>query len=73
MNVLRAEGIKEIKAIGNVFDPYKHEVVLQEESDKPEGTVLEELQKGYMINDKVLRHAKVKIAKKNVILNKEYE
>lgn len=64
MNVLRAEGIKEIKTIGNVFDPYKHEVLLQEESDKPEGTVLEELQKGYMINDKVLRHAKVKIAKK---------
>jgi len=35
----------------------------QEESDKEEGTVLEELQPGYILKDKVIRHSKVKIAK----------
>jgi molecular chaperone GrpE len=63
-SVLEAEGLKPIKATGEKFDPYKHEVLMKEESDKPEGTILEEFQKGYMINDKVLRHSKVKISGK---------
>ena len=63
-SVLEAEGLKQIKAAGERFDPYKHEVLMKEESDKPEETILEEFQKGYMLNDKVLRHSKVKISGK---------
>ena len=63
-SILEAEGLKPINAAGENFDPYKHEVLLKEESDKPEGTILEEFQKGYMLNDKVLRLSKVKISGK---------
>ena len=63
-SMLEAEGLRPIKATDEKFDPYKHEVLMKEESDKPEGTVLEEFQKGYMLNDKVLRFSKVKISGK---------
>ena len=63
-SMLEAEGLRPIKATGEKFDPYKHEVLMKEESDKPEETILEEFQKGYMLNDKVLRHSKVKISGK---------
>lgn len=62
-NVLKSQGLSSIEALGKNFDPYKHEVLLKEESEK-DNIVLEELQKGYMLNDKVIRHTKVKIAKK---------
>ena len=61
--LLEDEGLRPIDALGKKFDPYKHEVLLTQESDK-EDLVLEELQKGYMLCDKVIRHSKVKIAKK---------
>lgn len=63
-SLLESEGLKPIKAAGERFDPYKHEVLMKEESDKPEGTILEEFQKGYMLNDRVLRFSKVKISGK---------
>ena len=63
-SVLEAEGVRPIKAAGEKFDPYRHEVLMKEESDKPEDTILEEFQKGYMLNDRVLRHSKVKISGK---------
>ncbi|MBW2980366.1 nucleotide exchange factor GrpE [Candidatus Woesearchaeota archaeon] len=63
-SALEAEGLRPIEALGKKFDPYKHEVLMQETSDKEEDIVLEELQKGYMLNDKVLRHSKVKVSKK---------
>ncbi len=62
-SALESEGLKPIKADGQ-FDPYRHEVLMKEESEKPEGTILEEFQKGYMLNDKVLRFSKVKISGK---------
>ena len=62
--MLEAEGLRPIKSTGEKFDPYKHDVLMKEESDKPEDTILEEFQKGYMLNDKVLRHSKVKISGK---------
>lgn len=65
VSTLQSEGLKPIEAIGKKFDPYLHEVMLKEKSDKDEGIVLEELQKGYMLNDKVLRHSKVKISEKS--------
>lgn len=64
MNVLESEGVRHIECIGKDFDPYKHEVLLQTESnEEDQGKVIDELMKGYMINDKVLRYAKVKIGK----------
>ena len=63
-STLGADGLKPISASGEKFDPYKHEVLMKEESDKPEGTILEEFQKGFMLNDKVLRFSKVKISGK---------
>jgi molecular chaperone GrpE len=63
--VLEAEGVKPIEAQGKPFDPNIHEAVIHEESDKhEEGTVISELQKGYMLHDKVLRPTLVKVAKK---------
>lgn len=61
--LLEDHGLKPIDALGKKFDPYYHEAFLQEESDKPEGTIIEELQKGYMLNQRVIRHSKVKVAK----------
>ncbi len=63
-SILESEGLMPIKANGEKFDPYRHEVLMKEQSDKPEDTILEEFQKGYMLNDKVLRHSKVKISGK---------
>ena len=64
VSTLEGLGLKPIKSEGMQFDPYKHEVLLKEESDKPEGIILEELQKGYMFHDKVLRFSKVKVSGK---------
>jgi molecular chaperone GrpE len=61
---LQSQGLKHIECQDRKFDPYFHEALLTEESDKEENTVLEELQKGYMLNNKVLRHSKVKVSKK---------
>lgn len=62
---LEEEGVTEIKAVGEKFDPYKHEALMNEEKkDFDEGTVLEEFQKGYMLKDKVIRYSKVKVSKR---------
>lgn len=62
-STLEKEGLRKIDCIGKKFDSNLHEVMLQEESDKEDGTILEELQKGYMLNDRVIRFSKVKISK----------
>jgi molecular chaperone GrpE len=61
---LEAEGLRPIEALGKKFDPYMHEVMLKQKSCAEDGVVLEELQRGYTINGKVLRHSKVKISEK---------
>ncbi len=62
-DVLRRHGLTEIPAAGQPFDPNVHEAVVREETDAvPPGTVLEVLQKGYMLNDRLLRPAMVKVA-----------
>jgi len=64
MSILGEEGLKSIKAVGEKFDPYKHEVIMTVVDDSlPEDTVLEELEKGYMLGSKVIRTAKVKVSK----------
>ena len=56
--------VKVIESVGSPFDPFLHEALLRvETTEHPEGTVLEELQKGYTMHGKVIRHAKVKLAK----------
>ena len=60
---LEKEGLKQINPLNEKFDPYKHEVMMHEKSDKPDNIITDVLQKGYILNDKVIRHAKVKIAK----------
>jgi molecular chaperone GrpE len=62
--MLKEYGVKPIEAKGKLFDPSYHEALMQaEDKDCPEHTVLEELQKGYMCNDRVIRTAKVKVSK----------
>ncbi|HEX9075556.1 MAG TPA: nucleotide exchange factor GrpE [Anaerolineae bacterium] len=66
--ILEAEGLKAIEALGKPFDPNFHEAVIHEETDKAdEGIVTGELQKGYMLGDRVLRPTMVKVAKKKQI------
>ena len=61
--VLKRYGLDEVPAAGLTFDPNVHEAVLREEADgTPPGTVLEVLQKGYFLNNRLLRPAKVKVA-----------
>ncbi|MFH2028173.1 MAG: nucleotide exchange factor GrpE [Nanoarchaeota archaeon] len=62
-SILEKEGLKKIKTEGKC-DPNLHEVLLKEKSDKEEDMIIEELQKGYMLNDKILRYAKVKVSTK---------
>lgn len=61
--ILNKQGLEKIKALGEKFDPTFHEAMLQEESDKESGTILEEMVKGWKLNGKVIRPTKVKIAK----------
>jgi len=61
---LKSQGVEEIKSIGERFDPNFHEVVEEVETkEKESGIIIEEVQKGYKINGKVLRPVKVKVAK----------
>ena len=62
---LKDYGVKPIESEGKIFDPHYHEALMQvEDKDKPEHTIIEELQKGYLLNDKVIRTAKVKVSKR---------
>jgi molecular chaperone GrpE len=62
-DVLRKYGVSEIPALGEPFDPQFHEaVMLEEAADAPNGTVLEVFQKGYVLNDRLLRPAMVKVS-----------
>lgn len=64
--MLKRYGVHPIEAEGRLFDPHAHEALMQvEHNELPEHTVIEELQKGYMLNDRVIRTAKVKVSKKN--------
>jgi len=62
--ILTKEGLKEIEAIGKPFDPNFHEAVTQAESDKyKEGVIMDEISKGYMLNNRLLRASKVVVSK----------
>ena len=60
---LKKHGVEVIDPAGKPFDPYAHEILVQEPStEHADATVIEALQKGYKIGDKVIRTAKVKVA-----------
>ncbi len=62
-SLLKRYGVEEIDAHGRKFDPELHEAMLQEETEDAEPfTVLEVLQKGYKMHDKVLRPVRVKVS-----------
>lgn len=55
--------IKEINPVGDKLDPHKHQAISMVESDQPANTVVSVMQKGYTLNDRVLRPAMVTVAK----------
>ena len=64
-DLLKQHGLTSIEAKSKIFDPNYHEALLKVETDDfPENTVVEELQKGYLLNGRVIRTAKVKVSKK---------
>jgi len=63
--MLKVHGVKPVEAEGKIFDPNFHEALMQvEDKDLPDHTIVEVLQKGYLIHERVLRTAKVKVSKK---------
>ena len=61
---LRKRGLSRIEAKGRPFDPHFHEAVRQvEEKDQPSNTVVEEVQAGYLLDDRVIRATKVVVSK----------
>lgn len=62
LEAVKREGLEEVKAVGEPFDPNFHQAVMQEKDEDAEpGTVLQELQKGYTLKGRVLRPAMVKV------------
>ncbi len=63
-DLLRRQGVKPIRALGEMFDPNLHQAVMHEDSpEHREGEVIGELQRGYLMGDRLLRPAMVKVAK----------
>jgi molecular chaperone GrpE len=63
--ILERHGLLAIEAVGLPFDPNVHEAIAQLESDlHPEGTVLEEYQKGYLLGSRVLRPSRVSVSRR---------
>lgn len=61
--VLESEGVAPIESVGQPFDPNVHEAVVHEETTEfPDNTVIGELQRGYLLRDRVLRPALVRVA-----------
>ena len=62
-------GIKSFESVGKKFDPNFHQALNEVESDQEDGIVINEIQKGYMLNDRLLRPALVSISKKKMNTN----
>ena len=64
-DLLGRAGLTTIEAMGNNFDPHYHEAIMTRESkDQPEDIIIEEMQKGYMLKEKVIRPSMVIVSKK---------
>jgi len=65
LNTLQKKGLKEIEALNSKFDPNMHSgIAFEVTEEKEEDTVIEVFQKGYVVNDRVIRPSMVKIARK---------
>ncbi len=64
LDFLKKEGVEPMKALGEGFDPYKHDAIRQGAGE--DGKVIEVVQKGYLYKGRVLRHAKIVVGKKEV-------
>jgi len=60
-SVMAKLGVQKIKTVGQPFDPHRHEAISMEEGEGQAEVVSEELQAGYVLGDKVLRHAMVRV------------
>lgn len=56
------EGLQPMKLVGEKFDPFRHETAMREDSEKPEGTILQVIAQGYLFKGEVLRHAMVSVS-----------
>jgi molecular chaperone GrpE len=62
---LQRHGILPIDSLNKPFNPLQHEAIAHIPSGEPEGTVIDEVAKGYTMNEKVIRYAKVAVSKRN--------
>jgi molecular chaperone GrpE len=62
--VFQRNGVTRITSIGEPLDPHRHQAMVEMPSDKEPGTIIEEMQPGYMMKDRLLRPALVAVAKK---------
>jgi molecular chaperone GrpE len=63
MSIFERNGIKRIEAVGQSLDPNKHQAMIELPSEEAPGTIIQEMQAGYMIKDRLLRPAMVAVAK----------
>lgn len=63
-STLNAMDVQKIKTVGEAFDPHVHEAVVMDDSEGEVEVVSEELQSGYTVGDRVIRHAMVKVVRK---------
>ena len=69
MSSFDKNGIKSFESVGKKFDPNFHQALNEVESEQEDGMVINEIQKGYMLNDRLLRPALVSISKKKTNTN----
>jgi len=73
-DVLRSMGLEEFSSLGEVFDPARHEAVATIVNDeKPENTIVEEISKGYLVRERVIKPAKVMVSKQSKGGNEDVE
>ena len=60
--ILKAKGVSSIEAVGRLFDPNLHDALLSVPSDEERNVILEEFERGYLRNDRLLRPCKVKVS-----------
>ena len=71
-DVLHERDVKSFSSVGEKFDPNRHDAVEVEETDEhEENTILEEFVRGYQLGDRILRAARVKVAKRPIIKEEE--
>jgi len=59
LSLLQKNNVRPIETIGKKLNPHEHEAIRNQESDKEEGTIIAEIQKGYLFHDNILRPSKV--------------